>query len=155
LDLKLSPLSVWGQLRDFRRYAAQDLFHAEIKIEGGLPRAGAVLRLSHRYCGLRVPRHGRILFWREGVGFSFSDLSFRGPRHGFPHVFTFRIEPLPNGTRLQIRVTGLWTPRFCPRQLARLWLLWVFRQVVRCVHNELLIYQFWRERVHRVSSANS
>jgi len=156
LDLKLPPLSVWGQLRDFRRYARQDLFHAAVNVEGGLPKTGAALRLSHHYCGLRVRRYGRILLWREGVGFSFSDLSFRGPRHGFPHVLTFRIEPMPNGARLQICVTGLWTAGLCPRRLAQLWLRWVFGQVVRCVRNELLIYQLWREqRPYRMSPVNS
>jgi hypothetical protein len=146
LELKLSPLSVWGQLRDFRRYARQDLFHEDIQIDGGLPRPGARLKLLHCYGGIRVKRHGRILLWREGVGFAFSDLSHRGPRHGFPHVLSFRIEPTDGGSCLHIRATGLWTARATSRLLARVWLRWVFAHVVRSVRNELMLYQLWRKQ---------
>ncbi|MDB5333822.1 MAG: hypothetical protein JWP03_4973 [Phycisphaerales bacterium] len=146
IDLPLSATSVWGQLRDFTRYARQDFFHAEVVIEGGLPRAGAHLTLSHRYAGVKVSRVGKILVWREGVGYTFSDLSPRGPRAGFPHVFGYRIEPLgPAQCRVVITVRGLWTASFIPRWAARLWLRWVFGHVVRTVHNDLLLFQLWRQ----------
>src|SRR5947199_3250418 len=77
LDVPLSVRIVWGQLRDFQRFARQDPFHASINIDGGIPRAGTSLTLSHRYAGLRIPRVGRILVWREEAGYSFSDLSPR------------------------------------------------------------------------------
>ncbi|MDB5299449.1 MAG: hypothetical protein JWO87_1112 [Phycisphaerales bacterium] len=147
IDLPLSAISVWGQLRDFTRYAQQDFFHADISIEGGLPRVGARLTLSHRYAGLGLCRVGKILVWREGVGYSFSDLSTRGPRSGFPHVFGYRITPLgPAKCRLFISVRGLWTAGLVPRWAARFWLRWVFGHVVRTVRNDLLLFQIWRER---------
>ena len=105
LEIPLSAISVWGQIRDFHRYARHDFFHAEIAIDGGVPRPGAKLTLYHRYLGFRIWRTGRILIWREGTGYSFSDLSTRGPRAGFPHVFGYRFEATgPMCCRLHIRV---------------------------------------------------
>jgi len=152
LDVPLSAGIVWGQLRDFQRFARQDPFHATINVEGDLPRAGAHLSLAHRYAGLSIPRTGRILVWREEVGYSFSDLSMRGPRHGFPHTFSYRLEPRENACRLKIEVRGLWTSRWIPHWLARLWLWWVFGQVVRHVEQELNLYQLWRKRRALVAS---
>lgn len=147
IDIPLSATAVWGQLRDFPRFAQQDLFHAGLTIEGGVPRAGARLEMMHRYAGFRIRRIGRILIWREGVGFSFSDLSRKGPRHGFPHVLSYRIESIAaERCRLHISVRGLWTSRAPGRPAAWLWLWWVFAQVVRSVERELLLYRIWRER---------
>lgn len=149
LKVPLPAISVWGQIRDFARYARQDIFHADPSIEGGIPTQGARIRLSHRYMGLRFERVGRILVWREGIGYAFSDLSRRGPRAGFPHVFSFRIEPLDAGCCwLHVRVRGLWTARAVPRIAARIWLRWVFAHVMRSVETELLMYRLWRQR-HR------
>ena len=146
LRLPVSAVSIWGQLRDFRKYASQDFFHAEIEIEGDTPCAGAKLKLCHRYAGLRTDRVGRILAWREGVGYSFSDLSTRGTRTGFPHIFTYRIEPMgETACHLHIRVRGKWTAHIFPRCITRLWLLWVFTHIVRKIENELLLYQLWRQ----------
>jgi hypothetical protein len=146
LELPLPATSVWGQIRDFHRYAQQDFFHADLEIEGGMPRPGARLKLTHRYAGVRIARAGRILVWREGIGFSYSDLSRSGPRHGFPHVLSYRLEPVGAAQcRLHVSVRGRWTARRIPRPLARLWLRWVFSHLVRSVQNELLIYQFWRK----------
>ena len=147
LELRLPAASVWGQVRDFQRYARHDFFHQELNIQGDVPRRGAGLELSHQFFGFTVRRVGRIVWWREGAGYSFSDLSRRGPRHGFPHVFSYRIEAVKAGaSRLHVRVRGLWTARFVPRWAARLWLRWVFGYVVRSVENELLLYQVWRQR---------
>jgi hypothetical protein len=146
LELPMSAITVWGQLRDFHRFAQQDLFHANIVIDGAIPRAGARLRMTHRYAGLRIDRVGRILVWRENVGYSFSDLSLRGPRRGFPHVFSYRLEATgPGSCRLHVAVRGLWTNRLTAIA-ARPWLRWVFGQVVRSIRNELLLYQLWRQR---------
>ena len=144
LEIPLSVTSVWGQLRDFPRYARQDFFHADMTVERGFPKAGAKLTLCHRFAGVRIERIGRILIWREGVGYSFSDLSLRGPRSGFPHVFSFRIEPInEKSCRLHIRVSGRWTAKRIPRWLGKLWLLWVFSHIVRRVNNELMVYRVW------------
>jgi hypothetical protein len=120
LDLHLGAASVWGQLRDFSRYAQQDFFHADVVVEGGIPHAGAKLTLSHRYGGFHVRRVGRILVWRENSGYSYSDLSQRGPARGFPHVFSYRLQLTgENSTRLEIRVRGKWTARLIPRWAAK------------------------------------
>lgn len=154
LRIPLGAISVWGQLRDFSRYARQDFFHAGPEIDGGIPRKGAKLSLSHAYAGLRFHRVGRILVWREGVGYSFSDLSIRGPRCGFPHVFSYRLEPLgPDYCRLHISVRGRWTAWWIPPPVAWLWLWWVFSHVVRSIRNELLLFRVWRRR-NRASSKN-
>ncbi|HEX4123983.1 MAG TPA: hypothetical protein VHY37_04590 [Tepidisphaeraceae bacterium] len=148
LRLPLSAQNVWGQLRDFSRYAQQDVFHADIRIAGGTPKAGAELTMTHGLAGISVTRIGRILWWREGVGYSFSDLSRRGPRCGFPHIFSYRIKPdsrkPDTACTLIILVRGKWTARFIPRPLARLWLKWVFSRVVHNVENNLLVYRLWR-----------
>lgn len=150
LEVPLPAISVWGQIRDFASYARQDFFHVNPTVAGGVPRPGAEIILYHRYMGLRFRRVGRILVWREGVGYSFSDLSERGPRAGFPHVFSYRIEPAGSAAcRLQIRVRGLWTARTVPRLLARAWLWWVFAHVVRSVENRVLAYRIWRKRRER------
>jgi hypothetical protein len=156
LELPLSSTSAWGQIRDFPRYARQDIFHADPAMEGEFARQGVCIRLSHRYMGLRFDRVGRILWWREGVGYSFSDLSLRGPRAGFPHVFSFRIEPIDSRhCRLHIHVRGLWTARAVPRLLARLWLRWVFAHVMRSVDAELMMYRLWRKKHLRTAAAQS
>lgn len=141
----LTARSVWGQVREFARYAAHDYFHHDVRVEGGVPRQGAGLRLSHRYAGVSVERVGRILLWREGVGFAFSDLSLAGARAGFPHVFALRIESV--GERrsvVHLSVRGRWTARRVPLWARRAWLRWVFSYVVVRTRNELLAYQIAR-----------
>ena len=103
LHLPMSAGAAWGELRDFTRYASQDTFHADFRIEGGVPRRGVKFVVTHRFLLFSVERVGRILRWREldrselaadgqrdlPAGYSFSDLSRRGPRHGFPHTFSY------------------------------------------------------------------
>ncbi|HET6246228.1 MAG TPA: hypothetical protein VFE47_00880 [Tepidisphaeraceae bacterium] len=148
LHLPLPAISVWGQLRDFHRYASQDFFHADLAIDGHIPQAGARLKLSHRFLGIRIQRLGRILIWREGIGYSFSDLSQQGAKHGFPHIFSYRLEPTgEKNCRLHITVRGKWTARRIPKWAGKLWLRWVFSHVVQKVENQLLIYQLWRREM--------
>lgn len=145
VDLPLAAISVWGQLRDFRRYAATEFFHHNLRIEGEIPRAGAKLEMLHRMAIFGVQRQGRILVWREGERFSFSDLSTRGCRHGFPHVTSFRVAPGDaTRSRLSIQVRGRWTARWLPRWVARLWLRWVFRFMVNTAEIHLLEFAAWR-----------
>jgi hypothetical protein len=149
IELPLPPLRAWGQLRDFTRFASHDYFHAEIHVDGNVPRAGAKLRLTHRYLLPRVHRVGRLLRWREWdqadplacCGYSFSDLSRRGPRRGFPHVFSYYLRAAgPGACQLEVVVRGLWTARAVPPWAARLWLWWVFGHVVNSVRNDLLTH---------------
>jgi hypothetical protein len=143
LALPMSARQVWGQLRDFHRYASHDHFHAGIAVEGGVPRAGAALAIAHRYGPFRVRRVGRILRWREGDGFAFSDLSTRGPRAGFPHVLAIRVSDAPTGCVVNIRVTGRWTAP-TPRWMAPVWLWWVMVSITQRTRNDLLAFSVAR-----------
>ena len=135
VDLPLSATAAWGQLRHLPTAAVHDPFHASVTVG-----PGGTLAIEHRYLGVRVLRVGRVLWWREGVGFAFSDLHRRDPARAFPHVLSYRLEPTgPATCRLHIRVGGRWTLAG-PRWVGRLWLRWVFGHVVRTVRNELLRY---------------
>jgi hypothetical protein len=148
----LSPGQVWGQIRDFRTYARQEFFHAEIEIGGGIPRAGATLQLTHRFLGFRLQRVGRICRWKEGDGFAFSDLSCRGVQSGFPHTFSYRLRAAnPAGCKVEIRVAGKWTASKIPRWLAWLWLRWIMQFAAQRVENNLLAYQLWLARKNRAT----
>jgi hypothetical protein len=140
VELPVGASVAWGQLRDFRRFAAQDFFHAAVRVERGGVRRGARLEIDHRFGPYAVTRVGRILQWSEDVGYSFSDLSRRGPRAGFPHVYCYRLRPAgPSRCVLEITVVGRWTARFLPRWVIRVWLRWVFSHIVASVRNTLLL----------------
>jgi hypothetical protein len=151
IPLDLPAAAAWGQVRDFARYASHDYFHADLRVDGGVPRQGAALRLTHRHAGVRVERVGRICWWEEGVGWAFSDLSRRGPRHGFPHVLVVRVEAAGTGVGgasrcvLHVAVRGRWTAAWVPPALRRLWLAWVFAYVVSRTRNDLWAYQAARQ----------
>jgi hypothetical protein len=147
IDLALASQSVWGQMGDFCRFASHDYFHRDIRIESGQPRQGARL---HQFAFWRVRRRGRILWWREGEGFAFSDLSEAGPRTGFPHVLILRLESVAKTrSRLRVSVRGRWTARWIPLWARRLWLAWVFRYVVASINNDLLVYALARASTRR------
>lgn len=147
IPLPISPSRAWGELRDFARHASHDAFHAGFHIAGGgPPRRGARLLITHRYAGVTVVRLGRIVRWREyepnaprPAGYSFSDCSRRGPRHGFPHVLSYFLRPDGSGAcTLEVVVRGRWTARLVPRGIAWVWLRWVFAHVVTSVRNDML-----------------
>ena len=148
IALPMTSRQAWGQLRDFHRYASHDHFHAGIAIAGQTPKAGAALRIDHRYGPFRVRRVGRILAWREGEGYAFSDLSRRGPRRGFPHVMAIRVRDSAGGCELAIRVTGLWTAR-TPRWVAKGWLAWVMASIAQGVRNDLLTFALASQRTNQ------
>lgn len=114
LDLPLAAISVWGQMRDLPGFATLDPFHDRIELlsnaDGGpppRPAPGVAIRLHHRCGPIRPVRKGRILAWREGCEYSFSDLSQRGTSVGFPHIYTYRVERLGEGaSRLSLTVRG-------------------------------------------------
>lgn len=76
-ELPVSQSRAWGQLRDFRRFAAMDYFHTCVRMAGGAPRAGAAVELPHRFGPFALTRVGRILSWDEGRGYSFSVTVYR------------------------------------------------------------------------------
>jgi len=143
LIVKRSAESLWQQIRDLPRFLTIDPFHEEIILMRDSPAVGVDLTLSHNAFGWRFLRFGRILAWRENSGYTFSDLSPRGPRTGFPHVFKVQIEPLPmplDGppmSRLTIRVRGQWTSRLVPVWLGRLWIRLVCLEHARLLRKGL------------------
>jgi hypothetical protein len=139
VELPVSATVAWGQLRDFRLFAAQDFFHAAVRVDAGGVRRGAALEIDHRFGPFAVTRVGRILQWEENVGYSFSDLSRRGPRSGFPHVYRYRLSPAGDARCVvEVSIAGLWTLQGVPKWVVRLWLKWVFSHIVRSAHNTLL-----------------
>jgi hypothetical protein len=139
IELPVSATVAWGQLRDFRLFAAQDFFHAAVRVEAGGVRRGAALEIDHRFGPFAVTRVGRILQWEENAGYSFSDLSRRGPRHGFPHIYHYRVWPAGDARCVvEVTIAGRWTMRAVPAWAVRLWLWWVFSHIVRSVENTLL-----------------
>jgi hypothetical protein len=152
--LPLSARVVWGQLRDFQTSARHDPFHAVIHVEGNVPRAGAGLEIVHRHLLWRSVRIGRILRWKEGCGFAFSDLCKSDVQRAFPHVLSYRLEAeSEKSCELQIMVRGQWTAGG-PRWIGRLWLWWVFSQVVRSVENQLLRFAVGLRSIRNYESGN-
>ena len=142
LTLSRSPECLWSTIRDLPQFLTIDPFHDEVVLMREQPAAGVDLTLSHNAFGRRFLRFGRILAWHEGVGYTFSDLSPRGPRVGFPHVFIVRVEPAAEYTsqpasRLTIRIRGRWTSRFMPVWLGRLWIWLVCREHARLLKKGL------------------
>jgi hypothetical protein len=143
-SLPLSITAAWGQLRHLPTSATHDPFHARVHVG----RSGALV-IEHRYLVFRTVRVGRVLWWREGIGFAFSDLSRTDAAAAFPHVLSYRLEPVgPQACRLHVRVGGRWTLPG-PRWIGRLWLRWVFGHVVRTVRNEMLRYAVVRQQQSR------
>jgi hypothetical protein len=139
MDLPFCADVAWGRLRDFRTFAAQDFFHASVRVDAGGVRPSARLEIDHRFGPLFTTRVGRILKWEEGVGYSFSDLSRAGPRCAFPHVYRYRLRAAgPSRCMIELTIAGLWTTRWLPPPLVRLWLLWIFSHIARSVQNTLL-----------------
>ena len=141
VELPLSAGAAWGQLRHLPTSATHDPFHARVTVG-----PGGSLVIEHRYVAFRTTRVGRVLWWREGIGFAFSDLNRRDPSAAFPHVLSYRLEPMgPAACRLHVRVGGRWTLPG-PRSVGHLWLWWVFGHVVRTVRNDLLRYAVARKQ---------
>jgi hypothetical protein len=139
IELPMSIGRLWGEIADLSRFAAHDFFHARFTLPLGKLEQGAPLIIRHNYLGVRIHRVGRILRYKPQQGYSFSDLSRRCKTAAFPHIFSYRIEPLtPQRSRLYLEVRGRWTLTMLPRWIAKLWLGGVFFQIVVAVENELL-----------------
>lgn len=146
VELPMTAAAAWHHLRDFGRFACMDLFHRRVEFLDGRGREGREFRLPHGLPGLEIIRHGRILQWREGRGYAFSDLSRHGPRRGFPHVYRYALFPRPGGRSIfHLEVTGLWTLRWLPRALVAAWLGLVLRKTARSIETALLCCE-WRAR---------
>ena len=142
LLLPMSAKMAWGQMRCFRYFVGLDPFHANIRSPDGSPpaKAGDAIILGHQFGPIQFDRVGRILKWREGHGYSFSDLSRNDARNGFPHIFTYAL--LPRGLRrcrLVITMRGHWTYPLWPSWLIRRWFAWVFTHTLQAMRNRLLM----------------
>ena len=137
LTVAQSREQLWAQIRDLPRFLTIDPFHDQVTLMRDQPVVGVDLVLSHNAFGRRFLRFGKIIGWREGVGYTFSDLSARGPRVGFPHVFMVSIEPQDDVSRLTIRVRGRWTSRLIPVWLGRQWIRLVCREHARLLRKGL------------------
>jgi len=154
LTLPVSSSAAWGQLRDWRRFLTIDPLHERIDVvraaASDSPR-GTTFVLHHRFLGIGPDRDGRLLTWREGVGYAISDLSRRGVRVGFPHIYSYAIQPLDAArTRLDLGLRGLWTARWIPRPLIRAWIAIILRATEFRIRAEFAAYARWREH-HRQS----
>ena len=137
-SLPIDAATVWRYMRDFQRFVCLDFFHQAVHLNGPVPRIGTHLRIEHRFVCFAVQRVGRILSWRDGCSYAFSDLS-RRPGRGFPHVYVYEVQPEGDGgCRFNIVVRGKWTATWLPRPLVRLWLGWVMLKIRQSAHNELL-----------------
>jgi hypothetical protein len=143
LDVARPHAELWNILRDLPRFLTIDPFHDTVTLMRERPAVGVDLVLSHNAFGRRFLRFGRVVAWREGSSYTFSDLSPHGPRTGFPHVFMVKLEPIDRPTdfsprsRLTIRVRGRWTSRLAPMWLGRLWVWLVCREHARLLRQGL------------------
>jgi len=143
IDVARSQHELWQLVGDLPRFLVIDPFHDQVTLMRDRPAVGVDLLLSHNAFGSRFLRFGRIVAWREGSGYTFSDLSNRGPRRGFPHVFIVQLEPVGDVrlscplTRLGIRVRGRWTSRLTPAWFGRLWVWLVCREHARLLRKAL------------------
>lgn len=83
LDVAQSSAEVWALIRDLPRFLTIDPFHDKVTLMRDQPALGVDLVLSHNAFGLRFLRFGKIIAWREGSGYTFSDVSPR-PEGGIP-----------------------------------------------------------------------
>lgn len=141
LDLPLPPAEVWRRVSDLHRFLVIDPFHDRVTLMRPEPAAGVDLVLSHNAFGYKFFRFGRILRWRPGRGYAFSDLSPRGAGRSFPHVFFIDITPAPETaltcSRLTITVRGKWNSRWIPPILGQMWVTQVTRDHARLLHKAL------------------
>ena len=137
LDVARPAADVWNLISDLPRFLTIDPFHDHVTLMRDQPAVGVDVVLSHNAFGRRFLRFGKIIAWREGSGYTFSDLSPRGPKQGFPHVFMISLQSLPTSdeksplTRLTIHVRGRWTSPLAPAWLGRLWVWLVCREHAR------------------------
>ena len=143
--LDRSTEDLWNIISDLPTFLTIDPFHEKVVVMRRRPAAGVHLVLQHNALGRRFSRYGKILRWREGEQYAFSDLSGAGQQRGFPHVFFISVQqfnPAPlhastSGSRLTIRVRGKWTSRLIPARVGRWWVQRVCREHGRLLRKAL------------------
>jgi hypothetical protein len=133
VDIPRPASEVWLRIAQLELFLCIDPFHTSIIAVDGPLKVGSTLLLEHHAIGFRFTRGGRLLRWREGEGYSFSDLRRRDPRRGFPHVFHVAVRSTDDArsTRLTIDVRGRWSSKLVPARVGMLWLGWVMREHAR------------------------
>ena len=138
LEVPRPAEEVWSRMADLRRFVAIDPFHARVIVPGPGLEVGADLVLEHRVLGVRFHRFGRLLRWREGESYAISDLSAKGARGFFPHVFAFDVVPTgPGRCRLSLKVRGRWNSRVVPKWAGAAWVGLIGREHARLLRAEL------------------
>ena len=126
LEAPVSKERLWEFVSDLRSFLTTDPYHRRVLAMRRPIGAGTHLAIEHGLLGVTFFRFGRLLNWNEGNGYSFSDLSSRGPRHGFPHIFEVTLESHRESGRefstLRIEVKGRWTAWPIPAVLRSWWL---------------------------------
>lgn len=137
IDTPWPAAEVWKVVGDLPRFVCADLFHCAVVPVGGPLSPGRELLIEHCAFGWKFCRRGRLLWFRHECGYAFSDLSRRGNTRGFPHVFSFRVVPLPGGSRVTIAIRGQWNAPFIPAAIGMLWLRYVTGEHARLAAVEL------------------
>ena len=148
VSVPLAASTVWGQMRDFSWFTTLDPFHYRVRVIAPRYQPGAKLVIEHRFLGVGFQRVGRILKWTEGLGYAFSDLSANGVRHGFPHVYCYRIQAVDEqASCISVSVRGRWTATLLPRWFIKLWLRFVMAHAGARIRLAMWAhYQFLAER---------
>ncbi len=150
IPLSVSAGVAWGQMRHFPSFVTHDPMHVAVRsLPGSNDRSEYAL--IHRLGPFRFERIGRLLAWTDGLGYAFSDLSRRGPRVGFPHVFIYRLEPCDERScTFVLRVRGRWTLTWIPRPVVQAWLacmVWLSARCIRAAFEPLTQGRTANERV--------
>ena len=141
LDVPVSKKRLWEFVSDLRTFLVTDPYHRRMISMRKPLKPGDHLAIEHGLLGVSFFRFGRLLGWSEGSGYSFSDLSARGPRCGFPHIFEVAVEASRESpreySRLRIEVKGRWTAGLVPRALRCWWLKFTCRWHLHLLHRKL------------------
>ena len=141
LEVPVSKERLWEFVSDLGTFLVTDPYHRRMISMRKPLKPGDHLAIEHGLLGVSFFRFGRLLGWSEGNGYSFSDLSARGPRCGFPHIFEVAVETDRESPRecskLRIEVKGRWTARLVPIALRDWWLNFTCRRHLRLLHRKL------------------
>lgn len=132
---------VWTEMADFTRFTCIDPFHDQVIVQASELRPGVDLVLVHHIFGVRFLRFGRLLTWKEGNGYAFSDLAGNNKLHGFPHVFFYSVESVDDSalhySKLTVCVRGKWTSSWASRRVGMWWLRYVMHEHARLLQKML------------------
>jgi len=136
INVPLNRKKLWNIISNLEKFLVVDPLHKRVIIGNDQE-----IILEHQVLWYRFLRIGKILYWDEGYGYAFSDISSRGSKKGFPHVFYINITSENEETsKLNIRVKGKWTEKLIPKVLKQLWVKNICRE-----HSLLLLSYLSKE----------